>query len=173
MQFNLLSLRTFLVLLTASILIIGCGTLGYTKEKTTAANTKDSLSISAKFKASYADSKESGYFVINKSEERIRFVIGKNFLLPEKEFLFSPNEIIDFNVLISSQTDKSFHGSDYSMISINELLEILTGFSDLNINNFNIHYSNPLEKDSKSEILKTITISNNNFKIEIFIQSIY
>jgi len=173
MQFNLLSLRTFLVLLTASILIIGCGTLGYTKERTTAANTEDSLSISAKFKASYADSKESGYFVINKSKERIRFVIGKNFLLPEKEFLFSPDEIIDFNVLISSQTDKSPQGSDYLTISINELLEILTGFSDLNINNFKIHYSNPLEQDSKSEILKTITISKNSFKIEIFIKSIY
>lgn len=172
MQFNLFSFRKFIILFTAYIFIFGCANLGYMMGKTPIPSIGNSISITGKFKASYADSKETGYFTINKSKELYEVTIGKNFLLPEKEFIFSSDEIINIHKLIGIQNRKDLEKLNFLNISVNELLGILTGFNNFDNDNFSVRYPDSLKKDGKSQFQKNIIIYNDIYNLEILVKKL-
>ena len=57
-------------------------------------NSSADFNIEGKFKLTYLEFKESGYFVLKKKTNSIALTLGKNYLLPEKTFLFDTRESI-------------------------------------------------------------------------------
>ena len=47
----------------------------------------NNFSLEGKFKLSMPDSKETGYFFLEKKRNLVKFSVGKSYLLPEKELL--------------------------------------------------------------------------------------
>ena len=76
------------------LLTISCSTV--TVENTYSKGNspiKKSQIIAGKFKLSYLDSKETGYFIINKTLNTVSLTLGKNFLLPEEVLVFDARAV--------------------------------------------------------------------------------
>ena len=57
-------------------------------------NPSIDFNIEGKFKLTYLEYKESGYFVLKKKTNSVELTLGKNYLLPEETFLFDIRESI-------------------------------------------------------------------------------
>ena len=86
MQFNLLNLRTLSITIVINLALISCATQNNSLNDLKNINVENNFFISGKFKASFADSKVSGYFKLKKNLDLIQLTIGKNYLVPEKDF---------------------------------------------------------------------------------------
>ena len=89
----MMSLRTILVkyLLPLHFLILSysCSTIPLD----TRTNPSDNFNIEGKFKLTYLEFKESGYFVFKKENKQNSTYNRKNYLLPEKTFLLTQEKV--------------------------------------------------------------------------------
>ena len=76
----------------------------------------DNFSIEGKFKLSMPDSKETGYFFLKKTRNLIQINVGKNYLLPEEQFLLDIRENLDLKKLISKPNQDKLN---LKLISVN------------------------------------------------------
>ena len=86
----------------------------------------DNFSIEGKFKLSMPDSKETGYFFLKKTRNLIQINIGKNYLLPEEQFLLDIRENLDLKKLISRPNQDKLN---LNLISVNmkDFIEMIIG----------------------------------------------
>ena len=97
------SLRIFFstcpILLSVLFLSFGCSSIP-TESKRISDEVKsiqENFKIEGKFKLSNTDSKETGYFVVEKYINTVSLTIGKNYLLPEKVIVLDIRENLNLN----------------------------------------------------------------------------
>jgi hypothetical protein len=131
----------------------------------------DNFSIEGKFKLSMPDSKETGYFFLQKTKNLIQINIGKNYLLPEEELLLDIKEDLDIKKLISKTNQNKLY-LDFNTINVGDFIKIITGheidlssYADLEVS----RDFNEREKVLPSKVrLKTA-----NYELTILNQKIY
>ena len=71
------------------LFIFGCSSISQNQEQNpnNMVNIDQNFKIEGKFKLSFMDSKETGYFELDKYLNTVSLTVGKNYLLPE-EVLF-------------------------------------------------------------------------------------
>ena len=113
---------------------------------------QENFRIEGKFKVSNMDSKETGYFVIDKKIKTISLTLGKNYLLPERNFIFDVRENINIKEFIDDEmTDLSL-----PEIKLMSLLELFIGLK-----------SNEFEKENITVYMDYKELSSNPSKISM------
>ena len=113
---------------------------------------QENFRIEGKFKVSNMDSKETGYFVIDKKIKTISLTLGKNYLLPERNFIFDVRENINIKEFIDDEmTDLSL-----PEIKLMSLLELFIGLK-----------SNEFEKENITVYMDFKELSSNPSKISM------
>ena len=113
---------------------------------------QENFRIEGKFKVSNMDSKETGYFVIDKKIQTIYLTLGKNYLLPERNFIFDVRENINIKEFIDDEV------TDLSLpeIKLMSLLELFIGLK-----------SNEFEKENITVYMDYKELSSNPSKISM------
>ena len=91
---QILSFISNLLLISALYLFVGCASVSIEPQKLNENITSinENFTIKGKFKLSFKDSKETGYFTIEKYKSTVSMTLGKNYLLPEKDFFLDLRE---------------------------------------------------------------------------------
>ena len=95
-------LSQYSILTSVLILSFGCSSIPTDSKIISEEITsiQESFKIEGKFKLSNMDSKETGYFVVNKNTNTVSLTIGKNYLLPERVIVLDIREKLDLNKFI-------------------------------------------------------------------------
>ena len=113
---------------------------------------QENFRLEGKFKVSNMYSKETGYFVIDKKIKTISLTLGKNYLLPERNFIFDVRENINIKEFIDDElTDLSL-----PEIKLMSLLELFIGLK-----------SNEFEKENITVYMDYKELSSNPSKISM------
>lgn len=108
--------------LSALYLLAGCASVLMDSEQSTdnIKNLNENFTIEGKFKLSYSDSKETGYFDLKKYNNSVSITLGKNYLLPEEVFVLDIREKLRLNRFIEQQNIKI----DLPIIPIRDFLQL-------------------------------------------------
>jgi len=167
MQFNLLKFKILLITMVINLVLVSCVTQNNSFKNSQDRNVENNFHIVGKFKASFADSKVSGYFKLKKNQELIQLTIGKNYLVPEKDFFFYSGEQINIKKLLDFQMNNNNKISSRLVISTSQLLEILSGKSNMDTDDWKVTYPQNKKKMSSSGLPEKIIIKSNELKLEI------
>ena len=163
---NLLkNLLFFLILLIP----IGCSSISQNTQLSSKETIviQDNFNIEGKFKLSNLDSKETGYFVISKTLNTVSLTLGKNYLLPEENFLFDIREQIDFDDLF----DEIELGFELPRLNANELIQLFLGTKSSNIERKNLLINMDFENSKTSPT--RIVIYEKDFELTLLVKEIW
>ena len=167
------SLRIFFstcpVLLSVLFLSFGCSSIP-TESKRISDEVKsiqENFKIEGKFKLSNTDSKETGYFVVEKYINTVSLTIGKNYLLPEKVIVLDIRENLNLNEFIE---DKNLV-NNLPQIEIKSFLKLLVEENSENLGNKGIDVK--LEKETFSSAASKIYLAHSDFELLIIIKNIW
>ena len=146
-------LKDFVVLFVLALSIACSSTSqGFNTKSDELISIQENFRIEGKFKVSNMDSKETGYFVIDKKIKTISLTLGKNYLLPERNFIFDVRENINIKEFIDDEmTDLSL-----PEIKLMSLLELFIGLK-----------SNEFEKENITVYMDFKELSSNPSKISM------
>ena len=115
----------YVIVLSLIIISLGCTSIPMEPQKflSEIKNVQENFKIEGKFKLSYMDSKETGYFVLSKEGNTISLNIGKNYLLPEKIIILDRRETLNINEFI----ENNILPYDLPMLEVERFLELLLG----------------------------------------------
>jgi hypothetical protein len=128
----------------------------------------ENFKIEGKFKLSFMDSKETGYFELDKYNNTISLTLGKNYLLPEEVLILDIRENLDLNQFALNQD----YLNEISSISIKNLLELCLGLKTFNNQTTELKVSFEFEEFSKTPS-KVIISNNKNIELTILIKDIW
>ena len=146
-------LKDFVVFYVLSLSIACSSTSqGFNTKSDELISIQENFRIEGKFKVSNMDSKETGYFVIDKKIKTISLTLGKNYLLPERNFIFDVRENINIKEFIDDEV------TDLSLpeIKLMSLLELFIGLK-----------SNEFEKENITVYMDFKELSSNPSKISM------
>ena len=94
----------YVIVLSLIIISLGCTSIPMESQKflPEIKSVQENFKIDGKFKLSYMDSKETGYFVLSKEGNTVSLNIGKNYLLPEKVIILDRRETLNINEFIEN-----------------------------------------------------------------------
>ena len=146
-------LKDFVVFFVLALSIACSSTSqGFNTKSDELISIQENFRIEGKFKVSNMDSKETGYFVIDKKTKTISLTLGKNYLLPERNFIFDVRENINIKEFIDDEV------TDLSLpeIKLMSLLELFIGLK-----------SNEFEKENITIYMDFKELSSNPSKISM------
>ena len=146
-------LKEFVVFLVLALSIACSSTSqGFNTKYYELISIQEYFRIECKFKVSNMDSKETGYFLIDKKIKTISLTLGKNYLLPERNFIFDVRENINIKEFIDDEV------TDLSLpeIKLMSLLELFIGLK-----------SNEFEKENITVYMDFKELSSNPSKISM------
>ena len=116
----------YVIVLSLIIISLGCTSIPMEPQKFSSEikNVQENFKIEGKFKLSYMDSKETGYFVLSKDGNTVSLNIGKNYLLPEKVIILDRRETLNINEFI----ENNILPYDLPILKVERFLELLLGF---------------------------------------------
>ena len=161
-------LKDFVVFFVLALSIACSSTSqGFNTKSDELISIQENFRIEGKFKVSNMDSKETGYFVIDKKIKTISLTLGKNYLLPERNFIFDIRENINIKEFIDDEV------TDLSLpeIKLMSLLELFFGLKPKEFEKENITvYMN--FKGLSSNPSK-ISISREDFELTLLINTLW
>jgi len=157
------------VLFYLLVQLFGCSSLSQDLNKTSGEriSIQENFSIEGKFKLSNLDSKETGYFVINKKLNTISLTLGKNYLLPERNYIFDIREKIN----IKSFIEEGVTVPSLPDIKVLDLLELFLGFKSNELGKENI--TTIMEYEDTSVFPSKVLMSNEDFELTLLIKRLW
>ena len=157
------------VLFYLLVLLFGCSSLSQDSNKTSGEpiSIQENFSIEGKFKLSNLDSKETGYFVINKKLNTISLTLGKNYLLHERNYIFDIREKIN----IQSFIEEGVTVPSLPDIKVLDLLELFLGIESNELGKENITIF--MEYEDTSVFPSKVLISNEDFELILLIKRLW
>ena len=164
-RFHLKDFVVFFVL----ALSIACSSTsqGFNTKSDELISIQENFRIEGKFKVSDMDSKETGYFVIDKKIKTISLTLGKNYLLPERNFIFDVRENINIKEFIDDEV------TDLSLpeIKLMSLLELFIGLKSNEFEKENITVYMDFKELSLNP--SKISISREDFELTLLINTLW
>ena len=161
-------LKNFVVIFVLA-LSIACSSnaKGFNTKSDKLISIQENFRVQGKFKVSNMDSKETGYFVIDKKLNKISLTLGKNYLLPERNFIFDIRE----NINIKEFVDEEVTDLSLPEIKIMSLLELFIGFKPIEFEKENIAVY--IEFKELSTIPSKISMSREDFELTLLTNSLW
>ena len=166
---QILSFISNLLLISALYLFAGCASVSIEPQKLNENITSinENFKIKGKFKLSFEDSKETGYFTIEKYKSTVSMTLGKNYLLPEKDFFLDLRE--SFKLVEFLDTEKN--QIRLPNVPVQSFLELFLGINNFNANNeeldINLEYEADFTHPSK------VFISTKEFELIVLVKNIW
>ena len=113
------------IVLSLIIISLGCNSIPMEPQKFSSEieNVQENFKIEGKFKLSFMDSKETGYFVLSKEGNTVSLNVGKNYLLPEKVIILDRRETLNINAFI----ENNILPYNLPVLKVESFLELLLG----------------------------------------------
>ena len=166
---QILSFISNLLLISALYLFAGCASVSIEPQKfnENITSINENFKIRGKFKLSFKDSKETGYFTIEKYKSTVSMTLGKNYLLPEKDFFLDLRE--SFKLVEFLDTEKN--QIRLPNMPVQSFLELFLGINNFNANNeeldINLEYEEDFTHPSK------VFISTKEFELIVLVKNIW
>ncbi|MDB3994549.1 hypothetical protein N9450_02310 [Gammaproteobacteria bacterium] len=166
---QILSFISNLLLISALYLFAGCASVSIEPQKLNENITSinENFTIKGKFKLSFKDSKETGYFTIEKYKSTVSMTLGKNYLLPEKDFFLDLRE--SFQLVEFLDTEKN--QIRLPNVPVQSFLELFLGINNFDANNeeldINLEYEADFNHPSK------IFISTKEFELIVLVKNLW
>ena len=161
-------LKDFVVFYVLSLSIACSSTSqGFNTKSDELISIQENFRIEGKFKVSNMDSKETGYFVIEKKLKTISLTLGKNYLLPERNFIFDVRE----NINIKEFIDDKVPDLSLPEIKLMSLLELIIGLKPIEFEQENIAVY--MDFKELSSIPSKISMSRGDFELTLLIKSLW
>lgn len=166
---QILSFISNLLLISALYLFAGCASVSIEPQKfnENITSINENFKIRGKFKLSFKDSKETGYFTIEKYKSTVSMTLGKNYLLPEKDFFLDLRE--SFKLVEFLDTEKN--QIRLPNMPVQSFLELFLGINNFNDNNeeldINLEYEADFTHPSK------VFISTKEFELIVLVKNIW
>ena len=121
----------YVIVLSLIIISLGCTSIPMEPQKFSSEikNVQENFKIEGKFKLSYMDSKETGYFVLSKEGNTVSLNIGKNYLLPEKVIILDRRETLNINEFI----ENNILPYNLPILKVERFLQLLLGLDSKDI----------------------------------------
>ena len=161
-------LKDFVVFFVLALSIACSSTSqGFNTKSDELISIQENFRIEGKFKVSNMDSKETGYFVIDKKIKTISLTLGKNYLLPERNFIFDVRENINIKEFIDDEV------TDLSLpeIKLMSLLELFIGLKSNEFKKENITVYMDFKELSLNP--SKISISREDFELTLLINTLW
>lgn len=166
---QILSFISNLLLISALYLFAGCASVSIEPQKfnENITSINENFTIKGKFKLSFKDSKETGYFTIEKYKSTVSMTLGKNYLLPEKDFFLDLRE--NFQLVEFLDTEKN--QIRLPNVPVQSFLELFLGINNFNDNNeeldINLEYEADFNHPSK------VFISTKEFELIVLVKNLW
>ena len=142
----------YVIVLSLIIISLGCTSIPMEPQKFSSEikNIQENFKIEGKFKLSYMDSKETGYFVLRKDGNTVSLNIGKNYLLPEKVIILDRRETLNINEFI----ENNILPYNLPILKVERFLELLLGLGskDLQDGEIGLELETKASDDYPSEV---------------------
>ena len=142
----------YLIVLSLIIISLGCTSIPMEPKKFSSEieNVQENFKIEGKFKLSYMDSKETGYFVVSKEGNTVALNIGKNYLFPEKVIVLDRRETLNINEFI----ENNILPYNLPVLRVERFLELLLGLEskDLQDEEIGLEIETKGSEDYPSEV---------------------
>ena len=161
-------LKDFVVFFVLALSIACSSTSqGFNTKSDELISIQENFRIEGKFKVSNMDSKETGYFVIDKKIKTISLTLGKNYLLPERNFIFDVRENINIKEFIDDEV------TDLSLpeIKLMSLLELFIGLKSNEFEKENITVYMDFKEFSSNP--SKISMSREDFELTLLINTLW
>ena len=157
------------IVLSLIIISLGCTSIPTESQKFSPEikSVQENFKIEGKFKLSYMDSKETGYFVLSKEGNTVSLNIGKNYLLPEKVIILdrrktlNMNEFIEINIL----------PYNLPILKVERFLELLLGLESKNLQDEEIGLE--LETKASDDYPSEVTLLYKDLNLLIKVKKIW
>ena len=166
---QILSFISNLLLISALYLFAGCASVSIEPQKLNENITSinENFKIKGKFKLSFKDSKETGYFTIEKYKSTVSMTLGKNYLLPEKDFFLDLRE--SFKLVEFLDTEKN--QIRLPNVPVQSFLELFLGINNFNANNEELDIN--LEYDADFTHPSKVFISTKEFELIVLVKNLW
>ena len=166
---QILSFISNLLLISALYLFAGCASVSIEPQKLNENITSinENFTIKGKFKLSFKDSKETGYFTIEKYKSTVSMTLGKNYLLPEKDFFLDLRENFQLVEFLDTQKNQI----RLPNVPVQSFLELFLGINNFNANNEELDVN--LEYEADFTYPSKIFISTKESELIVLVKNIW
>ena len=157
------------IVLSLIIISLGCTSIPMEPQKFSSEikNIQENFKIEGKFKLSYMDSKETGYFVLSKEGNTVSLNIGKNYLLPEKVIILDRRETLNINEFI----EKNILPYNLPILKVERFLKLLLGLESKNLQDEEIGFE--LETKASDDYPSEVTLLYKDLNLLIKVKKIW
>ena len=157
------------IVLSLIIISLGCTSIPMESQKFSPEikSVQENFKIEGKFKLSYMDSKETGYFVLSKEGNTVSLNIGKNYLLPEKVIILDRRETLNINAFI----ENNILPYNLPVLKVERFLELLLGLETKDLQDEEIGLE--LETKSFDDYPSEFTLSYKDINLLLKVKKIW
>ncbi len=171
----LTNFRVLSLILLSNLILYSCSTKLQTFKPsiTQNININDNFTIEGKFKIKLNQVAQSGYFVINKKNNLVSLILGKNYLLPERKFLYKIDDQISLSQISNIKFDTTSKEIMSNKLEIRHLLVVLLGlYSFQNDVEWEITYPKGFKFLEGYKFPEHVQFRNKSLHLEIFLKRI-
>ncbi len=131
------------------------------------------FTIEGKFKIKINDFKQNGYFVFKGQRNQVTLTLGKNYLLPERKFLFNREDLVSFSELFKDDQFKLSSDPIPQDLKVEKLISIILGENKINsFGSWSVSYVKREGVKQEMKIPSKIIFYENLNSIEIILKKV-